>query len=46
MSTYGTAASTPFLETGAVEDVLARDGEETGCVVHAFETYWAGREFD
>jgi hypothetical protein len=46
VSTYGTAASTPFLETGAVEDMLAGDGEEAGCVVHAFETYGAGREFD
>jgi hypothetical protein len=34
------------LETGAVEDVLAGDGEEAGCIVHAFETDWACGEFD
>ena len=46
MSTDGTAATLPFLETGAVEDVLAEDGEETGCVVHAFEAHGAGGKFD
>jgi hypothetical protein len=37
VSTDGTAISSPFLETVAVEDVLARDCEEAGCVVHSFE---------
>jgi len=35
MSTDWTAATTPFLETVAVEDVLAKDGEKTSCVVHS-----------
>lgn len=43
---YGTAATAPFFETGAVEDMLAEDCEETGCLVHALEADRTGREFD
>lgn len=46
MSTDGTAASFPLLETVAVEDVLAGDGEETGGVIHALEADGTGRELD
>lgn len=46
MPADGTAGAAPFLQTGAVEDVLAEDGEEAGGVVHAFEAYGAGGEFD
>ena len=37
VSTYWTAASLPFLETVAVEDVLAWDCEQAGCIVHSLE---------
>jgi hypothetical protein len=46
VSTYGAACAAPFLETGAMEDMLARDGEEASCVVHTLETYRAGGKFD
>ena len=46
ISTYGTASSLPFLQAGAVEEVLAEDREEAGCVVHALEADGAGGEFD
>ena len=36
MTADGAAGSFPFLQAGAVEDVLAEDGEEAGCVVHSF----------
>ena len=44
--TYGTAASAPFLEAGAVEDVLTEDGKKSGGFVHALEADGAGRELD
>jgi len=46
MSTDGTAASSPFLETVAVEDVLAGNGEEAGCVVHSLEADGTCWQFD
>ena len=36
------AGTFPFLETGAVEDVLAEDGEEAGRFVHAFKADGTG----
>lgn len=44
--TYGTAASAPFLEAGAVEDVLTEDGKKAGGFVHALEADGAGGELD
>src|ERR1700759_1352112 len=35
VSTNRTPASSPFLETVAVEDVLAGDGEEAGRIIHS-----------
>ena len=46
VATDGTATAGPLFETGAVEDVLAEDGEESGSFVHAFEADGAGGEFD
>lgn len=46
MSADWTAGPTPFLQTGAVEEMLAEDCDEPGCVVHAFEADGAGRKFD
>lgn len=43
---HGAAGAPPFLEAGAVEDVLAEDGQEAGCFVHALEADGAGGEFD
>ena len=40
--THWTAAASPFLEAGTVEDVLTEDGEEAGGFVHAFEADRAG----
>ena len=37
------AAASPFLEAGAVEDVLTEDGEEARGFIHAFEADRAGR---
>ena len=37
VATDGAAAAQPFLETGAVEDVLAEDCEEASGFIHAFE---------
>lgn len=42
----GAASTRPFLQTGAVENVLAEDGEETGCFVHTFEANRAGWQLD
>ena len=42
----GTATAFPFLETGAVEDVLAENCEEASGFVHAFEADGAGGKFD
>jgi hypothetical protein len=44
--TDGASATAPFGEAGAVEDVLAEDGQEAGGVVHALEADGAGGEFD
>lgn len=46
VSAYRTARTSPFLKTGAVEDVLAEDGQEARRFVHAFEADGAGRELD
>lgn len=46
VAAHGTAGAAPFLEAGAVEDVLAEDSEETGGFVHALEADGAGGEFD
>jgi hypothetical protein len=36
----------PLGKAGAVENVLAEDGEEAGGFVHALEADWAGWEFE
>lgn len=46
VAAYGTAGSTPFLKTGAVEDMLAEDSQETCGFVHALKTDRAGGQFD
>ena len=46
MPTHRAASATPFLETVAVEDVLAGDGKKACCVVHTFEADGAGGKFD
>ena len=43
VATYWTAGASPFLQAGAVEDVLAEDGEKTGRFVHSFQTDGASR---
>ena len=42
VAAYGTAGSTPFLKTGAVEDMLAEDSQEACRLVHALKTDRAG----
>ena len=42
VAAYGTAGSTPFLKTGAVEDMLAEDSQEASRFVHALKTDRAG----
>jgi hypothetical protein len=37
VATYRAAATLPLLETGAVEDMLAYDGEETCGFVHSLQ---------
>lgn len=39
-------ASTPFLKTVTVEDMLAKNSEETSGIVHSFETNRTCRELD
>ena len=39
----GATATSPFFEAGAVEDVLAENGEEAGGLVHTLETDWTCR---
>lgn len=46
VSTDGTTAAFPFLETGAVKDVLADNSQKTSGLVHAFEADGAGGKFD
>lgn len=46
VSAHGTSSPTPFLQAGAVEYVLAEDGEEAGRVIHTLETDGAGRQLD
>jgi hypothetical protein len=40
------ARTSPFLETGAVEDVLTEDGEKSRRFVHALETDGASGQLD
>ena len=42
VAAYGTAGSTPFLKTGAVEDMLAEDSQKARGFVHALKTDRAG----
>ena len=42
VAAYGTAGSTPFLKTGAVEDMLAEDSQEACGFIHALKTDRAG----
>lgn len=46
MSANWTAAAAPLLQTGAVEEVLAKDCDESGRVIHAFKADGAGGEFN
>jgi hypothetical protein len=36
VSAHGTSAAGPFLETGAMKDVLTDDGQEAGGFIHTF----------
>ena len=46
VAAYGTAGSAPLLKTGAVEDMLAKDREETRGFVHTLEADGASRQLD
>ena len=42
VAAYGTAGSTPFLNTGAVENMLTEDSQEACGFVHTLKTDRAG----
>ena len=46
IATDWTAATRPFLQAGAVKNMLAEDGQEAGGFIHAFQADGTGGELD
>ena len=46
IATDWTAATRPLLQAGAVKNMLAEDGQETGGFIHAFQADGTGGELD